>query len=401
MRSNHPMSGRATTRTLATAFTLVALMSSCDDGDELAEELVADVPLEIERDGQMFELLGPVLEQEVEPGPEAVIRPLTIVEDPDDEHEPRPLTDFTREELADELRPVITTGGHVYVAQEPAWDAADSVLSGPGERATLDVRVRDGEGRPKTERVDEQAFRAIFGSDNRSVVGNTTAAPHNAIVQLLLYSGNTYRGMCSGSYIGPWTLITAAHCVVFSDTDRVDRIVFVPARNGSSAPYGSFDCRLDDANGSNDYVWSVPWGYYSGQNESLDYAVMDTYPCHGAPNWFGGYIANTGDMTYVNHGYPGDTCPGAPSPFDYQCGMSGWAYINEWRIETDQVDVMPGQSGSPFYVMWDIPRPAGVVSAYREYFDLFRCGFDLCRRNYARRIDNAFSDFIVQGSWDY
>ncbi|MCX4239308.1 hypothetical protein [Paraliomyxa miuraensis] len=37
----------------------------------------------------------------------------------------------------------------------------------------------------------------------------------------------------------------------------------------------------------------------------------------------------------------------------------------------------------------------------REYFDLWKCGFDNCRRNYARRIDTAFNDFIVQALWDY
>jgi hypothetical protein len=51
--------------------------------------------------------------------------------------------------------------------------------------------------------------------------------------------------------------------------------------------------------------------------------------------------------------------------------------------------------------MWDIYRPAGVHRGYREYFDFGRCGFDVCRRNFARRIDNAFSDFIVQVAWDY
>jgi V8-like Glu-specific endopeptidase len=382
--------------TLATA---LALLGGCAIEDELEPELEDQAPLEIEREGQVFERLDPVLEEEVEPGPDAVIRPLAAL--PEEPAEPRPLSDLTREELADQLRPVIATGGYTYLAQEPAWDAADAVLAGPGEPRGLDVLVRDGEGRPTTERVDEQAFRAIIGGDGRGMVGNTTVAPHNSIVQLQLYSGNTYRGWCSGSYIGPWTLITSAHCLVFSDTDRINRIVFVPARNGNSTPYGSFDCRLDDASGNNNYTWSVPNGYYYGQNESLDYAVLDTFPCHGAPNWFSGYAVNTGETNYSTYGYPADTCPGAPGPGNYQCGMSGSAYLNEWRIETHDIDAISGQSGSPWYVLTDTYRPAGVLWGYREYFDFGRCGFDVCRRNFARRIDNAFSDFIVSVAWDY
>lgn len=396
MRNNH-----TSITTAITITTMLAILGGCVAQDELDEldELDEPVPLELVRDGQIFEHLGPIVEEEVEAGPAAVIRPLTaFTEEPE---APRPLSDWSRDELAELLRPVIATGGHTYVAQEPAWDAADAVLTGTDEPTTLDVHIRDGEGRPAIQRVDEATFRNIIGGDDRSTVWNTTAAPHNAIVQLALYSGNTYRGQCSGSYIGPWTLITSAHCLVFSNTDRIDRIVFAAGRSGGSFPYGASDCRLDDASTANDYLWSVPWGYYYDQAESLDYAVIDTYPCHAAPNWFGGYVVNTGDGTYANHGYPGDTCPGAPGPSNYQCGMTGSAYINDWRIESQYIDSMGGQSGSPWYVLFDTYRPAGVLWGYREYFDLGRCGFDVCRRNFARRIDNAFHSFIVDASWDY
>lgn len=244
-------------------------------------------------------------------------------------------------------------------------------------------------------------MRQVIGPDGRTRVFDTTVAPYNAIVKLQLYTGNTYRGWCSGSYIGPWTVITSAHCLVFSDTDRVNRIVFQPARNGGTLPYGSFDCRLDDASSTNDYLWSVPAGYYTGQQDSLDYAVMDTFPCHSAPNWFGGYQANAANSTFATYGYPSDTCPGAPGSGNYMCGMSGASEINDWRIESQNIDSVSGQSGSPWYRMYDINRPVGVLWGYREYFDLFKCGFDVCRRNFARRIDTAFSNFIVSVAWDY
>lgn len=378
---------------LLTVAVLTALAAGCVVEEEEAR------PLEIERDGEVFDLVGPVVEQEVEPGPDAVVMPRrAFSEEPD---EVIPLDTWSREELADMLRPVIATGDDaVYVAREPAWEAADAVLSGSKESLSYDVLDRDGEGRPSVE-PDDMTMRQIIGTDGRSRVVNTTAAPYNSIVKLQLYTGNTYRGSCSGSYIGPWTLITSAHCLVFSNTDRVNRIVFQPARNGGTLPYGSFDCRLDDASSTNDYLWSVPAGYFTGQEGSLDYAVMDTFPCHSAPNWFGGYQTNAGNSTFATYGYPGDTCPGAPGPSNYMCGMSGPSELNDWRIESQHIDAIAGQSGSPWYRMYDINRPVGVLWGYREYGDFFKCGFDVCRRNFARRIDNAFSNFIVSVAWDY
>ncbi|MCH9686401.1 MAG: hypothetical protein K0V04_33520 [Deltaproteobacteria bacterium] len=358
------------------------------------------MPEQIERDGQTYDLLGPVVEQAVEPGPDAVIRPRTEpVVLPEDI---RPLDSWSREELADKLRPVIASaGGYVYAASEPNWKAADIVLEGSMESLMVDAVVREGEGRPLIEPARDEEFREIFGSDNRFRVFNTLASPFNGIVKLELYSGNTPRGHCTGSYIGPWTLITAAHCLVFSNTDRIDRIRFQPARNGGTLPNGTFDCRLDDASGSNDYLWSVPSGFFTGQAVELDYAVIDTWPCHSAPAWFGGYRTNAPSSTFSMYGYSGDTCPGAPSGQNYQCGMSGAGETVDWRMETQTIDGSDGQSGGPWWRSYDINRPVATHSGYIEYFDFFRCGFDNCKRNYGRRIDNAYNQFIIDVAWDY
>ncbi len=399
----HHAPNRSTTspRSLATLVSMFALAAACgvdEDPEPLGEE--GSVPAQLVRGGQSYDLLGPVIERAVEPGPAAVIRPLTQpVILPEDS---RPLDTWSREELADQLRPVIASaGGQLYAAREPNWDAADAVLDGTLEPLAVDRTIRDGQGRPHIEPAQGDTFRAIFGADNRFRVFNTQASPFNAIVKLELYSGNTPRGHCTGSYIGPWTLITAAHCLVFSNTDRIDRIRFQPARNGGTLPNGTFDCRLDDASGSNDYLWSVPMGFLNGQAVELDYAVIDTWPCHGAPAWFGGYMTNAANSTFSMYGYSGDTCPGAPSGINYQCGMNSAGEMVDWRVETQTLDGTDGQSGGPWWRMYDINRPVGTHSGYIEYFDFFRCGFDHCKRNYGRRIDNAYSQFIVDVAWDY
>jgi V8-like Glu-specific endopeptidase len=376
---------------------LLALTAACTD-EAIDENSLGDPPLEIEHDGKTYELIGPVLEQEVEPGPAAEIRPLTGIPELDS-NEDRPLTEWSREELADRLRAVIANGDGIYVAEEPAWESADIVLDGNVEALSFDVVDRVGGERPTVEPTDN--MRAIIGSDNRWWIADTTAAPHNSIVKVHLFSGNTYRGSCTGSYIGPWTLITAGHCLVFSNTDRINRLVFEPARSGGWFPYGAYDCRLDDVNAGNDYVWSVPYGYYYGQAADLDYAVIDTWPCHAAPRWFGGYMINAGNADYSMFGYTSGTCPWAPGPNDYQCGMTGPAYISDWRMETAVIDSVEGQSGAPWYRFYDIPRPVAVHKGSRAFWDFFACGFSPCQRNFARRIDWAVHDFIVATSYDY
>ena len=385
-------------RSLSLVPVVLALSATVGCGtDDLGPDGPEGPPEQIERRGMVFERFDELVDEVPDPD-DAVVLPRRS---PADDLPPTPLTDYSREELADLLRPAIATHGHTYVASEPSWHAADEVLTGDRSERSVDFIPRpDGERGELLPVEDENRFRQIIDEDGRYLVWPTDS-PYNAIVHLELYTGDTFRGTCTGHYIGPWTLVTAAHCMVYSDTDRANRVVFRPARAGGYDPYGSYDCRLDDADGSNDFLWSVPFGYLIGQTNELDYAVMDTWPCHGAPNWFGGYQANAGSGTYSMFGYPSDTCPGAPAPGSFMCGMSGPANLNEWRIETEHIDAWFGQSGSPWWATFDIDRPVGVDKGYREYYDFWQCGFAPCRRNYARRIDNAFSQFIIDVAWDY
>lgn len=389
---------------------LLALMGGCMADDEASAPLPDDesVPLEIERDGQIFEWLAPLTQEDDVPEGEVPSRLGSLTPEPiavdeiDEVLDPRPLSSWSRDELADALRPVIATADGLYIAQEPAWDVADAVLSGDREPHAVDVLDRSGEGRPDVTRADETVFRQIIGSDGRWKVNNTLAAPFDAIAKIKVYSGNTLRKQCTGAYIGPWTFVTAGSCLVYDDNDYANRIVFEAARNGNNLPFGTKDCRLDDGNASNDYLWAVPANYMLGQSPDLDFAVIDTFPCHAAPAWFDGYQVNAGDASYTSVGYPVGTCPGAPGPGNYQCGVSGATYANGWRQESAVIDATEGHEGSPWYGLFGgTTRPMGFYVDYIEYHDFGRCGFDVCRRNIARRIDNTFSNFIIVNAYDF
>lgn len=180
-------------------------------------------------------------------------------------------------------------------------------------------------------------------------------------------------------------------------------MLFEPARNGGSVPF-SFDCRNDDASTSNDFLASIPSAYATSADPAYDFAVMDTFPCHSAPYWLGapssnqGIIVDAGDTTYTLNGYSANPCPGAPGGWFYNCGSTGYSYRNGPWMESQYIDAEGGQSGGAWHVA---NRVVATLIGYREYFDLGRCGFDVCRRNYGRRIDPAYKTFLDAIAYDY
>lgn len=316
-----------------------------------------------------------------------------------------------RAELAESLRmTILHPNGGAYVARTPNWEAADATLhpSGPIDRISRSgvagraVSARDVGAAVRPESPVGEAD-LVIGGDGRTL-SPTTLAPFNAIARVDVYtsaSGGGFRISCTGSYIGPWTFVLAGHCLRFTDGTFAKRIVFETARAGASLPFGRPDCRNGDASTSNDFLAAVPAGYGGAPGEDpLDFAVIDTYPCHAAPRWFPGYVVDSGTTTYSMHGYPIGLCPGAPAEGTFMCGMSGPAYVNEWRLETEHIDATAGQDGAPWWTT-NPTRVAGVHIGYREYGDFWRCGFDVCRRNYARRIDGAMDTFIRTIAYDF
>jgi V8-like Glu-specific endopeptidase len=321
----------------------------------------------------------------------------------------------SRAELAELLRvTLLHPNGGTYTTQEPNWEAADALLA---PAVTVDRIPRDdaaGE-RPQVQRAitdgdfDDTMITAdpvplVIGSDNRTLSPNTTN-PFNAIARVDVFTAGAgaFRTSCTGSWIGRWTFVLAGHCLRFTDGATAQRIVIDTARAGSSLPFGRLDCNNADALSQNNFAASIPAGYNGTLENALDFAVIDVFPCQAAglpaTRTFNGYTVNSGTTTYNMHGYPLGRCPSASAEGTFMCGMAGEGYINEWRYES-QLDGTAGQDGAPWFTM-DPTRVAGVHVGYREYFDFGRCGFDNCRRQYARRIDGAMDTFIRQASFDF
>lgn len=330
----------------------------------------------------------------------------------------------TRDELAELWRvTLLHPNGGAYTTETPNWEAADAALA---LTETIDRIPKDDDGRGGVVRRAAQSdhlergaidgtidpdlgggprvVENLIGSDGRAL-SPSTANPFNAIARVDVFTAGAgaFRISCTGSWVGRWTFLLAGHCMRFTDGTFARRIVIESARAGSSLPFGRLDCNNADSITSNNFTAAVPTGYSGTLDNALDFAVIDVFPCQtsGLPatRTFNGYTVNAGTTTYNMHGYPLGRCPSASAEGTFMCGMADGGYVNDWRLES-QLDGTDGQDGAPWFTI-DPTRVAGVHNGYREYFDLGRCGFDVCRRQYARRIDGAMDTFIRNNSFDF
>ena len=183
----------------------------------------------------------------------------------------------------------------------------------------------------------------VIGADERVQIANTSLYPFRAVAQLQLYDQFAQlTGLCTGTFIGPDTLLTAAHCLYDPIAGWTHDVAVIPGKNGAFEPYGyAFAANF----------W-VPDGWIdTGGSTLYDWGVIKMpSPALGATvGWFA--VANLTTSTLSRSdfmpaivGYPGDK----PLGTMWAGSKPQFLSVGAFNLSYD-VDTAAGQSGSAIF----------------------------------------------------
>lgn len=192
---------------------------------------------------------------------------------------------------------------------------------------------------------------SIFGQDDRVPVLDTTASGVRAVARIVEFDGaGDLISECTGTLLTKHVVLTAAHCL-YRDDSYVFGVLVIPGEAATDEPFG-----IGEA-----FEMAVPAGWITLQDLQLDRSLPSPHDWGivivQSPPW-GDELApypvvahaptdylNDSDTYLATIGFPGDKPEG-----------SMWATWSDTRV-VDQVfvhtdmDVVPGQSGSPIYAI--------------------------------------------------
>ncbi len=241
-------------------------------------------------------------------------------------------------ELAEVLRPRMARDGHEYVLAQPDLELVRKIRAGQGV-TSLPSGVSPAGEAPVEDLITPSV---VIGADSRELRRDNASYP------MLTQVWNDWG--CSGTMVGPSTMVTAAHCV-HDGNDWFRWPVYRPGtdiQDGAPYPLGEYGC----------YSVTIPGGW-DGGTVSEDYAVVEFSGCGSYPGnasgWLGFYATDSGgnisNRTSYIYGYPGDK---APYPQIWGIGNTS-LYTSIWypaRVFYT-IDTFNGQSGSGVYQIRD------------------------------------------------
>lgn len=187
---------------------------------------------------------------------------------------------------------------------------------------------------------------AIVGSDNRTRVNPTNVGPYCNTVQVhATFSGGVAK-TGSGFMIGPSAVATAAHCV-YDDNygGNATSVTIIPAKNGSTYPYGSTTSKK----------LVVSTSYKTTKSTDDDWAVVELNDALGnQTGWLGlKWQSSTYDDTYgYNTGYP------SPDAMDGQAN-DRYMFLGTGNVKSSSTytfkgdwDASAGNSGGPVFAYY-------------------------------------------------
>jgi len=203
-----------------------------------------------------------------------------------------------------------------------------------------------------------EGARTVFGEDDRVEITDTEDYPYRMIGLILMESKAGEKRMCSGTLIGPHTVLTAAHCIY--DHDRggwLQNFRFVPGSRGSNTDDAPFGVYAFDAV----YILDGYTANYEGTYNSVflwDLGIITLQdPIGDDLGWMAyNHFEDLGAFETNITGYPGD------KPF-------GTMWLSTCETEEENIaevyfvndcDAYPGSSGSAEYAIDDDGNPVIV-----------------------------------------